>query len=62
MVGPLVEGAGGRIRSVIADGAYDGAPVYDAIRSARPLRAPPKIVISPSTSSIPAPGSLTTEG
>ncbi|MEM6549235.1 MAG: transposase [Pseudomonadota bacterium] len=53
MAGPLVEGAGGRIRSVIADGVYDGAPVYEAIRAARPPRSPPKIVIPPSAASIP---------
>jgi hypothetical protein len=56
MAGPLVEDAGGRIRSVTADGAYDGTPVYTAIRAARPPRSPPKIVIPPSTASIPAPG------
>ncbi|MEO1459434.1 MAG: IS5 family transposase [Pseudomonadota bacterium] len=56
MAGPLVSGAGGRIRTVIADGAYDGAPVYDAIRRARPQRSPPKIVIPPSRPSIPMPG------
>lgn len=39
MAGPLVAGAGGRIRAVIADGAYDGAPVDDAIRQSRPPRA-----------------------
>ncbi|MEO0429520.1 MAG: transposase [Pseudomonadota bacterium] len=40
MAGPLVEAAGGRIPSVIADGAYDGASVYDAIRRARLPRSP----------------------
>jgi Transposase DDE domain len=56
MAGPLVEHAGGRIRSVTADGAYDGAPVYDAIRAARPPRSPPRIVIPPAARSIPDPG------
>ena len=56
MAGPLVEDAGGRIRSVTADGAYDGAPVYTAIRAARPARSPPRIVIPPAARSIPAPG------
>lgn len=41
---------------VIADGAYDGAPSYAAIRAARPPRSPPKIVIPPSAPSIPPPG------
>jgi len=49
----LVANSGGNIRSMIADGAYDGAPVYQAIRDARPRRSPPKIVIPPAKSSIP---------
>ena len=57
MVGPLVGHAGGQIRSVTADGAYDGASVYDAIRAARPPRSPPKITIPPAARSIPDPGS-----
>jgi Transposase DDE domain len=56
MAGPLVERAGGRIRSVTADGAYDGAPVYAAIRAARPPRSPPKIVIPPAVRSISTSG------
>ena len=56
MVGSLVGRAGGRIRSVIADGAYDGAPVYAAIRAVRPPRWPPKIVVPPSAPSIPTRG------
>jgi hypothetical protein len=53
MVGDLVANSGGNIRSVIADGAYDGAPVYEAIRGARPPNSPSKIVIPPGKSSIP---------
>jgi len=34
----LVANSGGNIRCVIADGAYEGAPVYQAIRDARPGR------------------------
>ncbi|MEM8575955.1 MAG: IS5 family transposase [Pseudomonadota bacterium] len=56
MAGPLVENAGGRIRSVIADGAYDGAPTMDAIRNARPPRSPPKIIIPPPRTAISPPG------
>ncbi|MEO1495343.1 MAG: IS5 family transposase [Pseudomonadota bacterium] len=56
MAGPLVAGSGGQIRRVIADGAYDGQPVADAIRAARPTKSPPKIVIPPSAKSIPPPG------
>jgi Transposase DDE domain len=49
MIGDLVASSGGNIRSVTADGAYDAEPVYQAIRSARPARSPPKIVIQGST-------------
>jgi len=56
MAGSLVARAGGRIRSVIADGAYDGAPVYAAIRALPPPRSPPKIVVPPSAPSIPKRG------
>lgn len=56
MAGPLVASSGGNIRRVIADGAYDGAPVTDAIRAARPVRSPPKIVVPPPERSIPPPG------
>jgi hypothetical protein len=38
---------------VIADGAYDGAPSYQAIREARPKGTPPRIVIPPCKPSIP---------
>ncbi|MFV0296405.1 MAG: IS5 family transposase [Hyphomicrobiaceae bacterium] len=58
MMGCLVANSGGNIRSVIADGAYDGEPVYQAIRDVRPARSPPKIVIPPSKPSIPDKGAL----
>jgi hypothetical protein len=41
--GGLVARSGGRIRTVFAEGAYDGAPVYAAIRAARPVKSPPRI-------------------
>ena len=56
MIGELVASSGGNIRRVIADGAYHGAPVYQAIRAARPERSPPKIVIPPGKASIPEKG------
>jgi hypothetical protein len=56
MIGGLVASSGGNNSTVIADGAYDGAPVYQAIRAARPERSPPKIVIPPGKASIPAKG------
>ncbi len=52
IAGSSVLNAGGRVRRVSADGAYDGAPIYEAIHSARPAKAPPKIVIPPGVSSI----------
>ncbi|MEO1582855.1 MAG: IS5 family transposase [Pseudomonadota bacterium] len=52
MAGDLVAKAGGRIRTVIADGAYDGQPTYDQIRAARLRKSPPRIVIPPRTPSI----------
>jgi hypothetical protein len=55
-IGDLVRNSGGNVRAVIADGAYDGAPVHRAIRDARPRRSPPKILIPPGRSSIPAKG------
>ncbi|MEM7778617.1 MAG: IS5 family transposase [Pseudomonadota bacterium] len=55
MAGPLVETAGGRIRTVIADGAYYGASVAAAIRNARPATSPPKIIIPPPRTAIPPP-------
>ena len=57
MVTPLMEAAGGRIRRVFADGAYDGQPTYDAIRDASPPKSKPKIVINPRNTSIPDKGS-----
>jgi hypothetical protein len=56
MVGDLVANSGGSIRRVIADGAYDGEPTYQAIRAARPTKSPPKIVIPPKQPSIPDKG------
>jgi hypothetical protein len=56
MAGKLVANSGGSIGRVIADGACDGAPVYQAIRAARPARSPPKIVIPPGKSSITVKG------
>ena len=54
MAGPLVAGSGGNIRRVFGDGAYDGAPVTDAIRGVRPAKPPPKIVVPPPVRSIPS--------
>jgi hypothetical protein len=40
MAGKPVANSGGNIGRVIADGACDGAPTYEAIREARPARSP----------------------
>ena len=56
MVTPLMENAGGRIRRVIADGAYDGQPTYDAIYDASPPKSKPKVIINPRKPSIPEKG------
>jgi hypothetical protein len=52
MIGDFVVNSGGKIRTVIADGAYDGAPSCQAIRAARPDRSPPRIVIPPGRSAM----------
>ena len=56
MVTPLLENAGGRVRRVFADGAYDGQPTYEAISDASPPRSKPKVVTNPRKSSIPDKG------
>ena len=43
----------GVIASVIADGAYDGDPVYQAAAARQPGR-PPDVVIPPRTSAVPS--------
>jgi hypothetical protein len=50
----LLEQVGGEIASVMADGAYDGEPVYQAIAARQP-QAPPSIVIPPRRSSVLSP-------
>lgn len=56
MVTPLLDNAGGQIRRVFADGAYDGQPTYEAIRDACPPKSKPKIIINPRNTSIPEKG------
>jgi hypothetical protein len=55
MAGTLVAASGGHIRRVIADGAYDGEPVSEEIRAARPANSPPEIIVPPPVNSIPPP-------
>ena len=47
----LINQIEGEITSVVADGAYDGKPVYQAITARQP-QAPPSIVIPPRRSAI----------
>jgi hypothetical protein len=47
----LLEQVEGEIASVMADGAYDGEPVYRAIEARQP-QAPPSIVIPPRRSAV----------
>src|SRR5918995_5187151 len=47
----LLEQVGGEIASVMADGAYDSEPVYQAIEARQP-QAPPSIVVPPRRSAV----------
>src|ERR671917_360690 len=47
----LLEQVQGEIASVMADGAYDGEPVYRAIEARQP-QAPPSVVVPPRRSAI----------
>jgi transposase len=49
----LLEGLKGEIASVVADGAYDGEPVYQAIAGYQP-DPPPEVVIPPRASAVPS--------
>ena len=53
-----MQNTGGQICRVLADGAYDGQPTYDAIRDASPPESKPKIVINRRNASIPDKGSV----
>jgi hypothetical protein len=46
MVGPLLDQIPGDMASILADGAYDGEPVYRAITERQP-QAPPAVIIPP---------------
>jgi hypothetical protein len=51
MVGPLLHQIPGSIASVLADGAYDGAPVYRAIAARQP-QTPPTVIIPPRVTAV----------
>jgi hypothetical protein len=53
MVGPLLEQIQSPINSVMADGAYDGEPVYRAIAARQP-QLPPAVIIPPRVTAVPS--------
>src|SRR5215203_1907508 len=59
LVGPLLDQIAGAIASVIADGAYDGEPVYRAVSERQP-DPPAAVVIPPRASAVPSPTAGTT--
>jgi Transposase DDE domain len=54
MVGPLLDQIPGSLASVIADGAYDGEPVYRAIAAHQP-DSPPAVIIPPRVTAVLSP-------
>jgi hypothetical protein len=54
LVGPLLAQIQGPIASVIADGAYDGEPVYRAVAERQP-DPPAAVVIPPRATAVPSP-------
>jgi Transposase DDE domain len=48
MVGPLLDQILGPITSIMADGAYDGEPVYRAVAQRQPEPAPAVIILTSS--------------
>ena len=53
MVGPLLQQIPGTLASVMADGAYDGAPVYCAMAERQP-QPPPTVIIPPRVTAVPS--------
>ena len=58
LVGPLLERITGPIASVIADGAYDGEPVYRAVTEHQ-SDPPVAVIIPPRASAVPGPSADT---
>ena len=59
LVGPLLEQITGSIASVIADGAYDGEPIYRAVAERQP-DPPVAVIIPPRANAVPSPTADTT--
>jgi hypothetical protein len=53
MVGPLLDQIQTPMTSVMADGAYDGEPVYRAIAARQP-QLPPAVIIPPRATAVPS--------
>jgi hypothetical protein len=53
MAGPLLHQIPGSIASVMADGAYDGVPVYHAVAQRQP-QLPPAVIIPPRATAVPS--------
>ena len=58
-VGPLLEQIPGPIGSVMADGAYDGEPVYRAVAERQP-DPPVAVIIPPRSTAVPSPAAGST--
>ncbi len=58
-VGPLLEQITGPIASVLADGAYDGEPVYRAVADHQP-NPPVTVIIPPRATATPSAAAATT--
>ena len=54
MVRPLLDRIPGELASVLADGAYDGEPVYRAVAERQP-EPPPAVIIPPRVTAVPGP-------
>jgi Transposase DDE domain len=59
LVGPLLDQITGPIASVIADGAYDGEPVYRAVAERQP-QPPAAVIIPPRATAVASPTADTT--
>src|SRR4051795_1340963 len=59
LVGPLLEQITGPIVSVIADGAYDGEPIYRAVAERQP-DPPVAVIIPPRATAVPSPAAGST--
>src|SRR5215216_6021275 len=58
-VGPLLDQIPGPLGSVIADGAYDGEPVYRAVAERQP-DPPVAVIIPPRSTAVPSPAAGST--